>query len=127
MRPLDTAAAVGAASEAASAGVTAAAPAATRGEAARIGAELLRAEGGTDPFAASVRATRMPMIITDARQNDNPVVFANNAFCRLTGYSRDEIIGRNCRFLQGPETDPQTVQRIRAAVDAAQPLEIRHT
>jgi PAS domain S-box-containing protein len=96
----------------------------SRTEAARIGAELLRAEGGTDPFAASVRATRMPMIITDPRQPDNPVVFANNAFCRLTGFSRDEILGRNCRFLQGPETDRQTVQRIRTAVQAGQPLEI---
>jgi PAS domain S-box-containing protein len=93
-------------------------------EAARIGAELLRAEGGTDPFAASVRATRMPMIITDPRQPDNPVVFANNAFCRLTGYARDEILGRNCRFLQGPETDPETVARIRGAVEAGQSLEI---
>jgi PAS domain S-box-containing protein len=93
-------------------------------EAARIGAEIVRAEGGTDPFAASVRATRMPMIITDPRQPDNPVVFANNAFCRLTGYSRDEILGRNCRFLQGPQTDPATVQRIRAAISGGQPLEI---
>ena len=41
---------------------------------------------GTDPFVAAVRATRMPMIITDPRLPDNPVVFANDAFCRLTGY-----------------------------------------
>ncbi len=40
-----------------------------------------------DPFAAAVRATRMPMIVTDPRQFDNPIVFANDAFLKLTGYS----------------------------------------
>lgn len=80
--------------------------------------------GGTNPFAAAVRATHMPMLITNPRETDNPIVFANDAFCRLTGYAREEIVGRNCRFLQGPETDPATVARIRAAVRAAQPIEI---
>jgi PAS domain S-box-containing protein len=92
---------------------------------ARIAAELRKPTGTTtDPFAAAVRATRMPMIVTDPRQHDNPVVFANEAFCRLTGYDRTEIIGRNCRFLQGPETDPEAVARIRAAVEAVRSIEI---
>jgi PAS domain S-box-containing protein len=69
-----------------------------------------------DPFAAAVRATRMPMIVTDPHQFDNPIVFANNAFLALTGYERFEVVGRNCRFLQGPETSPEAVARIRAAV-----------
>ena len=69
-----------------------------------------------DPFAAAVRATRMPMIVTDPRQHDNPIVFANDAFLHLTGYTRLEVTGRNCRFLQGPETDPDAVDRIRKAV-----------
>ncbi len=91
---------------------------------ARIGAELTGRDGGTDPFVAAVRATRMPMIITDPRQPDNPMVFANDAFCRLTGYERQEILGRNCRFLQGPETDREAVARVRAAVRAATSIEI---
>ena len=91
-------------------------------DAARIGAELIRRDGSTDPFAAAVRATRMPMIITDPRQDDNPVVFVNDAFVRLSGYPREEILGRNCRFLQGPETNPDDVARIRAAVSARQPF-----
>jgi PAS domain S-box-containing protein len=66
----------------------------------------------------------MPMIVTDPALPDNPVVFANDAFCRLTGYARAEIVGRNCRFLQGPGTDPQAIARIRAAVAAGQALEI---
>ena len=95
-----------------------------KADAARIGAELLGLDGGIDPFVAAVRATRMPMVITDPRQPDNPVVFVNDAFCRLSGYPREEILGRNCRFLQGPETDPDTVRRIRAAVQVPEPIEV---
>jgi PAS domain S-box-containing protein len=93
-------------------------------DAARISAEIASAQHGTDPFAEAVRATRMPMIISNPRLPDNPVVFANEAFCRLTGYERHEIVGRNCRFLQGPETDPDVVRRIRDAVSSAQPIQI---
>lgn len=93
-------------------------------DAERIAGEVLGLESSTDPFVAAVRATRMPMIITDPRQDDNPVVFANDSFCRLTGYERSEILGRNCRFLQGPETDQDTVRRIHLAVEAVQPIEV---
>ena len=62
-----------------------------------------------DIFFAAVKATRMPMIVTDPRQPDNPILFANRAFVAMTGYAPDELIGRNCRFLQGPETDPKAV------------------
>ncbi len=96
----------------------------SRQHAQRIIAEIGGTDDGTDPFVAAVRATRMPMIITNPRLPDNPVVFANDAFCRLSGYRRDEIVGRNCRFLQGPQTDRDTVRRIRAAVDAVESIEI---
>ena len=72
--------------------------------------------GKGDPFAAAVRATRMPMIITDPKQHDNPIVFANDAFVRLSGYPRDELLGTNCRFLQGPDTDRTQVAVIREAI-----------
>jgi PAS domain S-box-containing protein len=79
--------------------------------------ELLEFKPGrSDPFAAAVRATRMPMVITDPAQHDNPIVFANEAFQHLTGFGLDEIIGRNCRFLQGPDTDKTEVSRIREAI-----------
>jgi PAS domain S-box-containing protein len=74
--------------------------------------------GRADPFAAAVRATRMPMVITDPAQNDNPIVFCNEAFQHLSGYDRDEIIGRNCRFLQGPDTDRDEVANVRKAIEA---------
>ena len=60
-----------------------------------------------DIFFAAVETTRMPMTVTDPRQPDCPIIFANRAFLEMTGYSREEIIGRNCRFLQGPDTDPR--------------------
>ncbi len=99
-------------------------PARMTADAERIAAELVGQDVGTDPFVAAVRATRMPMIITNPRLPDNPVVFTNNAFCRLSGYAREEILGRNCRFLQGPQTDPATVTRIREAVERVEPIEI---
>ncbi|MEI5685871.1 histidine kinase famiy protein [Sphingomonas kyungheensis] len=67
-------------------------------------------------FFAAVSTTRMPMIVTDPNQPDNPIVFANPAFITMTGYARDELIGRNCRLLQGPETDPDTVAELRRAI-----------
>ncbi len=60
--------------------------------------------------------TRMPIVITDARQIDLPIVLANESFLKLTGYSADEVIGRNCRFLQGEGTSQTTVAHIRAAI-----------
>jgi PAS domain S-box-containing protein len=76
--------------------------------------------GGLDErgniFFAAVEMTRMPMTVTDPRLPDNPVVFANGAFLDLTGYREQDIMGRNCRFLQGPETDRQTVAEIRRAL-----------
>ena len=53
----------------------------------------------------ALERTRMPMVVTDPRLPDNPIVLANHAFLDLTGYTADEVVGRNCRFLQGAGTD----------------------
>lgn len=55
----------------------------------------------SDIFFAAVETTRMPMTVTDPHLPDNPIVFANRAFLEMTGYAADEVIGNNCRFLQG--------------------------
>ena len=64
----------------------------------------------------AIDATTEGITISDASQPDNPVIFANKGFERLTGYRAHEIVGRNCRFLQGPQTDPYTVSEIRQAI-----------
>ncbi|XYD11785.1 PAS domain S-box protein [Methylobacterium sp. NMS12] len=56
------------------------------------------------------------MILTDPNRPDDPIIFANRAFQDLSGYGADELVGRNCRFLQGPDTDPAQIQRIRDAL-----------
>ncbi|MBU8545029.1 MULTISPECIES: histidine kinase famiy protein [Roseomonadaceae] len=72
--------------------------------------------GREDVFFAAIEMTRMPMVVSDPNQDDNPIVFANPAFQKLTGYTAEEVLGRNCRLLQGPDTDRATVSQIREAI-----------
>jgi len=67
-------------------------------------------------------AASVGVVITDATRTDNPVVYVNEEFEALTGYDEREILGRNCRFLQGPETDPEDVATLRAAIDREEPV-----
>ncbi|MEA1831398.1 histidine kinase dimerization/phosphoacceptor domain -containing protein [Methylobacterium durans] len=88
-------------------------------------ADRTRAEfGEIDPFSVIIRTTQLPMIVTDPRRYDNPIVFANPAFLRMTGYERFEVTGRNCRFLQGPDTCPKAIARVREAIRAERPVEV---
>lgn len=59
---------------------------------------------------------RTGLIITDPNVEDNPIIYCNRGFEKITGYSKSEVIGQNCRFLQGPDTDQTTVKEIRAAL-----------
>jgi PAS domain S-box-containing protein len=70
-----------------------------------------------DIFFAAVQTTRMPMVVCDPHLPDLPIIFCNQAFTFMTGYPEDEIVGRNCRFLQGPETDRGSVGQIRSAIE----------
>ncbi len=60
------------------------------------------------------------VIVVDALGEDMPIIYANEGFHQLTGYSSEEVIGRNCRFLQGPKTDRNKIQKIREAIQAGQ-------
>lgn len=62
------------------------------------------------------------MVLTDPKQPDNPIVYANTGFSRMTGYATENVIGRNCRFLQGEKTDQKSVASIRDAVAAGEPI-----
>ncbi|XP_050110899.1 phototropin-1 [Malus sylvestris] len=68
-------------------------------------------------LATTLERIEKNFVITDPRLPDNPIIFASDSFLELTEYSREEILGRNCRFLQGPETDPETVKKIRDAIN----------
>src|SRR4051812_10116409 len=65
----------------------------------------------------AVLATDITFTITDPRLPDNPLVWVNPSFTRVTGYAYDDAVGRNCRFLQGPATDRAAVDEIRAALE----------
>ncbi|SFP15526.1 PAS domain-containing protein [Tranquillimonas alkanivorans] len=67
-------------------------------------------------FEQAMAQTRMAVTLSDPHDPDHPLVFVNRAFLELTGYDEDEILGRNCRFLQGPGTDPEAVARLGRAV-----------
>jgi PAS domain S-box-containing protein len=78
----------------------------------------------SDIFFAAVKMTRMPMTVTDPHQPDNPIIFCNDAFTFMTGYTEAEILGKNCRFLQGPETDRVIVDQIRTAISRRQEVAV---
>jgi PAS domain-containing protein len=70
------------------------------------------------PFVVAAETTRMPMVFTDAKVSDNPIIFANDSFLALTGYPRDEVLGQSFNFLmtrgrrrRGTTTDQGGVRR----------------
>lgn len=63
-----------------------------------------------------IESGALAMIVADARADDIPIVYVNEAFERLTGYPAEEALGRNCRFLQGPGTDAEDLDRLRRAI-----------
>jgi PAS domain S-box-containing protein len=62
--------------------------------------------------------------LSDPDQDDNPIVYANKAFEKITGYSKEETVGRNCRFLHDQAKDQEELQLIRDAVKNAKPVEV---
>jgi PAS domain S-box-containing protein len=72
-------------------------------------------------FGSVVDHSIVGVSIADMRQPDQPLIYVNNAFTLITGYSRELAVGYNCRFLQGPDTDSKEIQRIREAIDTGRP------
>jgi PAS domain S-box-containing protein len=66
----------------------------------------------------ALNASGSPITVTDALQPDNPIIYCNDAFLKLSEYSREEIIGKNCRFLQGEDTDKTTVSELRNGINS---------
>lgn len=68
----------------------------------------------------AIAAASEGILVTDPHQPDNPIIYANPAFLRMTGYNLEEIIGHNCRFLQGGDTDPAGIAQLRQAIQNRQ-------
>lgn len=84
---------------------------------------------GDDPaniklLKAALDSSISGIIITDNNQFDNPIIYCNRAFELLSGYEREEVIGRNCRFLQGSERDQKERELIRKAVLTGKPVTV---
>ncbi len=71
---------------------------------------------------ALIEQSPIASVISDPRHPDNPIVACNDAFCALTGYPREEVLGRNCRFLSGPGTEPWLSEQIRKGVREHKPV-----
>jgi len=94
-------------------------------------AELAKAEQQLRENAVTMQLQHLAIesaingvLVTDPRQPDNPITYANNGFLKLTGYSRDEVIGRNCRMLQCRESDPSVIAQMREAVREGKPCRV---
>jgi PAS domain S-box-containing protein len=108
-----------------------AAPVTWRGERATTLVARDRTEAGVQTDTVSERAMAAAPIgvtVADARADDNPLVYVNRAFEQVTGYDASEVLGRNCRFLQGAKTDPEAVAALRTAIDdeASVTVELRN-
>ena len=83
--------------------------------------ELRRLAG---PLFASIEHSGVPVAVTDPRLPDNPIVFANAAFGQLTGYEVGEIVGKNWRIMQGPESDREALKQIDHAIKDGQQIKV---
>ncbi|AFZ18673.1 PAS domain S-box [Allocoleopsis franciscana PCC 7113] len=80
--------------------------------------------GNKRVYDRALAATSCGIVISDARCFDNPIIYCNPAFLKITGYSQEEVIGRNCRFLQGHDTDPIAVEQIRQSIRTGQEVRV---
>jgi PAS domain S-box-containing protein len=75
-------------------------------------------------YRRAMEEASVGITITDTTRPDNPIVYANPEFGRLTGHDREEVVGRNARFMQTDRTDPETVATLRRAIDAGEPASV---
>ena len=73
-------------------------------------------------IGAMIDNSLVAAVVSNPRLPDNPIVGCNTAFMELTGYGKDEIIGRNCRFLRGPGTEPELTEQLRTGIASRMPV-----
>lgn len=72
----------------------------------------------------SLDAIPQGVLITDCQQPDDPIVYVNKHFLQMSGYDESEILGKNCRFMQGEETDPESLKKLAIAMKSRQPVTV---
>ena len=75
-------------------------------------------DAGQAVLHSALAATTSGIAVADLQLPDSPLVYVNRAFEELSGLPAEQVLGRNCRFLQGPDTDPAALDRVRAALAA---------
>lgn len=83
---------------------------------------MAQTSGVTARLTALIADSPIASVISNPRLKDNPIVACNASFIELTGYTEDEIVGRNCRFLAGPATEPWLTETIRGGVRKHRPV-----
>ena len=73
------------------------------------------------PVLDSIKHSPIATVVSDPLQSDNPLIAVNAAFCAMTGYSEEEALHRNCRFLRGPDTENSQTEKLRDAIFAKRP------
>ncbi len=68
------------------------------------------------PVLDAIHHSPIATVVSDPKQPDNPLIAVNAAFCRMTGYYEEEVLGRNCRFLRGVDTETSQTEKIRNAI-----------
>lgn len=75
-------------------------------------------------LVTSIQRSQHAFLITDPSLQDNPIVFASEGFLQLTGYAREQVLGRNCRFLQGTDTSPEKVKQMQTAISKGEDVSV---
>ncbi|MBY0336384.1 MAG: response regulator [Acetobacteraceae bacterium] len=91
------------------------------------GGGAITAAGLEGVLALAIASAPTGMVVADPNLPDCPIVFCNPAFSKITGYPPEEVLGRNCRFLQGPGTEKDTVRALRRAIAERQPITVELT
>jgi PAS domain S-box-containing protein len=73
------------------------------------------------PVMDSIRHSPIATVVSDPNIADNPLIAVNQAFLNMTGYAEEEVIGRNCRFLRGADTETSQTEKLRSAISAQKP------
>ena len=86
--------------------------------------ERIRSSERLQMMERAIESTSNGIAIADATVADNPIIYVNPSFERITGYNRDELIGKNCRFLQGKDTNPAAVKKLRTAIEEGKECQV---